>query len=626
MDSDTHTGVPEPRFDGRRPEPRLITLADLGVIVAGVALVMVIPPRASAWSPFLPPPSMLFAVVILGLRLTVGFGLVLALVLLFRCGRYGGRVRPAEWLALGLASLSVLDAVPNLDDAVNAYYAAVGSNALDFGVARWLLSAPAAAGVVLVVAGLVLLRRRVRDGSRVAAALSVIGILGGLFLWFWGPCEVARLELPWLLVRGPQGDPSSWGWRTPVVFALRDVVANGPTALTWGIPAAAAARAWWEDRRRGRARARVWTERAAFACAVVAALMLAVVGPHGPDDLVWRVTWVIGVGLMSWWIIGRLGVCASPRRPHRRLPVEGLGPLAVEEDPIGRRGGGGRRGLPREARFLGPLTAAKPEACALRRAHGDAEEPVAQQVGLAQRPGLVGQDEEDGLEGVLGQVLVAEDLPADAQNHWSVAGDERGEGGLAGLIATGREPLDQLAVGEPGRRTALEERPEITAQRCHRHVRPSRSRRRSRAGRIWPTLAACYPPPNSSHPLGTMLSGRPSCYPRQSQKIWTRLPNLARPGDASVRRLLNRDVAEVDRLARLDVVVGRRPPAGPTEIPSLQEVNTQKPILARVDPTEARKALATPDQWISIGDAVAEQPSDPRQSIAGADRHRTRAA
>jgi len=287
-----------------------MTLADLGVIVAGVALAMTIPSRALGWPPYLSPPqAFLFFAVIGGLRLTVAFSLVLALVVLFRRGRYGGQVRPAEWLALGLASLGLLDVVPNLDGAVNAYYAAVGSAALDFGVARWLLSAPAAAGVVLVVAGLVLLRRRARDGSRVASALTVIGIVGGLFLWFWGPCEVARLELPWLLVPSPQGDPSSWGWRGPVVLALREVVANGPMDLTWGLPAAATVRAWRDDRRRGRARARVWTEWAAFAVAVVAALLLLpVVGPQGPIDLVRLVSWVVSVGLVSWWITGRLGV------------------------------------------------------------------------------------------------------------------------------------------------------------------------------------------------------------------------------------------------------------------------------------------------------------------------------
>jgi hypothetical protein len=308
MNVATHAEVPEPRSDGRRPEPRWMTLADLGAIVAGVALAMTIPSRAWGWPFYLAPPPFLFFVEIGGLRLIVGFGLVLALVVLFRRGRYGGPVRPAEWLALAFASLGLLDVVPNLDGAVNAYYAAVGSTALDFGVARWLLSAPAAAGVVLIVAGLVLLRRGARDGSRVASALTVVGIVGGLFLWFWGPCEVARLELPWLLLPSPHGDPSSWGWRGSLVLALRDVVANGPMSLTWGLPAAATVRAWRDERRRGRAQAWVWTEPAACADAVVAALLLLPgVSAQGPIDLIRLVSWVVSVGLVSWWITGRLG-------------------------------------------------------------------------------------------------------------------------------------------------------------------------------------------------------------------------------------------------------------------------------------------------------------------------------
>jgi hypothetical protein len=316
MDIATHAGLPVPRTGGLRPEPRWTTLADLGVIVAGVALVMTIPSRALGWPPYVPPPPLLFFAVIGGLRLAVGFGLVLALVVFFRRGRYGGTVRPAEWLVLGFASLGLLDVAPNLDQAVNAYYAAVGSTALDFGVARWLLTAPAAAGAVLVVAGVLLLRRRVRDGSRVASALTVVAIVSGLFLWFWGPCEVARLQLPWLLVPSPHGDPASWGWRGPVVLALREIVANGPVGLTWCLPAAAAVRGWRNDRRRGRARTWVWTERAAFAAAVVAAfLLLAAVGTQGPVDIVQRVTWVLGVGLSSWWIIGRFDVARNPSRP-----------------------------------------------------------------------------------------------------------------------------------------------------------------------------------------------------------------------------------------------------------------------------------------------------------------------
>ncbi len=314
----THAGLPVPRTGGLRPEPRWTTPADLGVIVAGVALVMTIPSRASGWPFYLPPPPLLFLAVIGGLRLTVGFGLVLSLVVLFRRGRYGGTVRPAEWLVLGFASLGLLDMAPNLDEAVNTYYAAVGSTALDFGVARWLLSAPAAAGVVLVVAGVLLLRRRVRDGSRVASALTVVAVVGGLFLWFWGPCEVARLQLPWLLVPSPRGDPASWGWRGQVVLALREVVANGPVGLTWGLPAAATVRAWRNDRRRGHARTWVWTERAAVAAAAVAAfLLLAGVGMQGPVDIVPPVSWVVVAGLSSWWITSRFDVGRNPLPPAR---------------------------------------------------------------------------------------------------------------------------------------------------------------------------------------------------------------------------------------------------------------------------------------------------------------------
>ena len=141
------------------------------------------------------------------------------MVILSRRGRYGGAIRPTEWLALGFASLALLEVVPNLDDAVNAYYSAVGSASLDFGVARWLLSLPADAGVVLAMAWLLALRRWARDGSAAASALAVIGIVGVLTLWFWGPCEVARLELPNLLVPGLHGEPASWGWRAPVVLA-----------------------------------------------------------------------------------------------------------------------------------------------------------------------------------------------------------------------------------------------------------------------------------------------------------------------------------------------------------------------------------------------------------------------
>ena len=125
-------GVPESRGTGRRPEPRWMTLADLVVIVAGVAAVMTISSQGVGWPLYLAPPPFVYFVIQGGLGLTVKFGLVLALVVLCRRGRYGGQVRPAEWLALGLASLWLLESVPNLDGAVNAYYVATGSKALEF--------------------------------------------------------------------------------------------------------------------------------------------------------------------------------------------------------------------------------------------------------------------------------------------------------------------------------------------------------------------------------------------------------------------------------------------------------------------------------------------------------------
>jgi hypothetical protein len=197
MDGHTETGVREPCSDGRRPDRRRMTMADLCVTVAAVAVVMAMPTRTEWWPSSVFSPPLIDSAMIGGLRLAVGLGLALALVACFRHGLYGGPIRPAEWLALGLASLGLLDMVPKLDETVDAYHAAVGSNALDSGMARWLLSGVAAAIAGLLGVALVRLRPRVRDGSRVASALTIVGIVAGLSLSFWGPCEVARVQLPW---------------------------------------------------------------------------------------------------------------------------------------------------------------------------------------------------------------------------------------------------------------------------------------------------------------------------------------------------------------------------------------------------------------------------------------------
>ena len=90
--------------------------------------------------------------------------------------------------------------------------------------------------------------------------------------------------------------------------------------------------------------------------------------------------------------------------------------------------------ISRTPSILGPAPAGEPSPRLARRPQRDAVEPVAQQLGLAERPGLAGQHEEDGLEGVLGVLVVAQELPADAQHHRPVAGHQGGERGLAGLV------------------------------------------------------------------------------------------------------------------------------------------------------------------------------------------------
>jgi hypothetical protein len=80
-----------------------------------------------------------------------------------------------------------------------------------------------------------------------------------------------------------------------------------------------------------------------------------------------------------------------------------------------------------------------------RQAVGDLVQPVAHGLGLADRVGLAGEDEEGGLESVLGVVQAAEHAPADAQDHGAVPLDQGGEGRLLPPLG---EALEQLRVAE----------------------------------------------------------------------------------------------------------------------------------------------------------------------------------
>ncbi len=118
------------------------------------------------------------------------------------------------------------------------------------------------------------------------------------------------------------------------------------------------------------------------------------------------------------------------------LAVQGLGLLAL--DRLLGLDGGTRLRPADGAFFLGLAASSEPCAGLARRPQRHTVEPGAEQVRIADRPSLLGQHEEDGLEGVLGMLVVAQELPADAQHHRPVAGHDRGEGGLIGRLRPAR--------------------------------------------------------------------------------------------------------------------------------------------------------------------------------------------
>ncbi len=180
-----------------------------------------------------------------------------------------------------------------------------------------------------------------------------------------------------------------------------------------------------------------------------------------------------------------LEVAEHHRQPGRRgqavdLGVEGLGPLAIEQGAVG-WDGRVRLGTLHGPALLAPAGPRQPVPGIAGRAGRDAIKPVAQPVGVADRARPPRQDEEGGLEGVLGIMAIAQELAADAQHHRPVSGHQRRESGLGPQgPAAADEPLDELAVREPGDRAAGEERLDLPdhrrRQRWH-HGRQSPRRR-----------------------------------------------------------------------------------------------------------------------------------------------------
>ena len=86
------------------------------------------------------------------------------------------------------------------------------------------------------------------------------------------------------------------------------------------------------------------------------------------------------------------------------------------------------------------------EACLAARAEGDAIEPVAEQVGVADRVRLASQDEEDGLHGVFGFVAIAQELGAHAHHQAAVAEYQPGERRLGDCVSPRDEAVEELTI------------------------------------------------------------------------------------------------------------------------------------------------------------------------------------
>jgi hypothetical protein len=118
------------------------------------------------------------------------------------------------------------------------------------------------------------------------------------------------------------------------------------------------------------------------------------------------------------------------------------------QDPA-QLGGLGRGGIGRLG-DQGNVILAAPRAGAERDPASDAVEPGGNRAGSIEASRLAEQDQEDGLESVLGVVGVAEQPVADVPDQGTVPADEKLEGGF---VALDREAFQELAIRQ-GRLTA----------------------------------------------------------------------------------------------------------------------------------------------------------------------------
>ena len=94
---------------------------------------------------------------------------------------------------------------------------------------------------------------------------------------------------------------------------------------------------------------------------------------------------------------------------------------------------------------------------ASRHAVRDPEQPARDRSAPADGPGPVGQDEEDGLKGILRIVRVVKNAPTDPKHHRAVSDHQLFEGRLRGLIAPRDESVQELRIGHRPDRSEVEQ-------------------------------------------------------------------------------------------------------------------------------------------------------------------------
>jgi hypothetical protein len=96
----------------------------------------------------------------------------------------------------------------------------------------------------------------------------------------------------------------------------------------------------------------------------------------------------------------------------------------------------------------------------LRDVVGDAVQPTAERIPLANGAGLASQDEKSGLKGVLGILRVSQDAAARVKHHRAVTLNERREGGFRTL---GQKLFQQLLIRQNAVRLPRHQRAEMTS-------------------------------------------------------------------------------------------------------------------------------------------------------------------